>query len=332
VHCPDCGRERVREINFCPECGFPFAELEARLAQEKEETTGWAEKILGKPAEELPTQDSDTITSFLTGVERLKPSRLEEDKFKCERCLTPVNLGTLCPTCGEKLPTVMETDPYLLLVFKSIWRMIFAPRRFSLDFPYPLVGGTMQPYLYPGVFASLFVLTLPFTRVDLWIEELDPTPFILPFIVGFLIAIFAVPALMYISVWMIDTAGRALGGRGIRRRVARTLGAYVIFVTLLGTIGNLGLLALYIGKTKEIRTPQTTLSFHNLFTFARNAERVTLGIILALLFWNFTWAVGSLYRLSWWKAIILALSVLSLLLALWVYFLIFLPVYEGGLL
>ncbi len=335
VFCPDCGRESRPDERICPMCGYPLSDLQKRLRQEEEDSLGWAERIIGKPKIDLQPPKEPPLTSFATGPE---PPKLEQEKDedkgrRCDNCSAKVEIGTLCQNCGDKLPSLFDNDPYLFLVIKDLWRIVVAPRQFATHFPYPVKGGILQPLLYPGVFAGFFVLSLPFSRAISWFGDGDPTMPLLTAFVGILLALIIMPGVVYLSSGLIHLVARILGGRISLRRTIRVVGACMIGLFILGVITNLLRFAsFYFGNQVEGALASSDAVFRETIDFFANRRELTLAIELGIGAWLFSWVFGGLYRLSWWKSIILMIAAYWVLMLSWVYLLIILPLYTGGLL
>jgi RNA polymerase subunit RPABC4/transcription elongation factor Spt4 len=333
VYCPDCGRKSREDEDFCPVCGYPLGKLRERLAAEEQVAMGWAQRVLGiKPVGPEPPKEP-SLVSFTTGEETRVEKPEDEKGLLCERCKTRVQLGTICPKCGDRLPVISDDDPYLYYVFTKIWRMLFAPRYFALTFPYPVAGGTLQPLLYPGIFIAFFVLSLPFSRPEGWIEEQNVAGILVPTFVAFLACILGMPLLMHLTVLLTNSVCVLLGGTGSYRRTIRVASAGVIWLAIYGTLRNLALYGFYLARI-ELR------GFIDVyFPFSSVTEPVQIMTpflmigALVLIGWQYAWTFGGLHRLNWWKTIIMTFSTyVAILWWVWIYIIIILPLRASGLL
>jgi len=332
LFCPDCGSRAKDTERFCPACGYPLERLRRRLEEEQRDSLGWAERILGRPPTAAEPPRESTLVSFKTGEE---PVKLEEKEkgLKCERCGERVERGTLCSKCGDRLPIIGESDPYFSETIRGFFKMLFAPRHFAINFPYPVSGGTLQPALLPGVFAAFFILTLPLGRPDLWLKSEDPTTPLIPSLVGIPLYVLGTPLLTYLTAWLIHLVGVLLGGSGSFRRALRALSAALVWLLIIGTLRNITLGAMYFIQPTldEILTKQIGLpSSHDL---RRNLTPVATMAGLVLIGWLYSWMFGGLYRLSWWKTLVHTLATyVALLWWTWLFVMVILPLRAGGFL
>ena len=331
MHCPDCGRRHRDGEACCPDCGYPLAALEKRLQEEEQEALGWAEKLLGKPRTETAPPVEIPLTSFATGREE-PPKILEKSRHRCERCGAAVDLGVACPMCGDKLPSLMENDPYIILVLRGLWRMIVAPKEFALSFPYPISGGILQPLLYPGISAALLVFTLPLLRPEALIEVTDPTRTVIPALIGYLASIVLVPVLVYVSAWIIDLVGKLLGSTVPLRRTIRIAGAYIFWLLILGMLYHFVVFGVYEAQAHVAGRERDAAWIVNLYRTLEREYQWILGALLLLFGWIFAWAFGGLFRLSWWKSLILLISTYCFLVPAWIFLLVIFPLHAAGLL
>lgn len=327
MFCPDCGRESTDSERFCPDCGYPLRELVNQLESEKDASVGWADRIVRRPeisqAEPVELVDSYSETGYDEEDER--------QGLRCLRCGVPISPGTLCPSCGEKLPSVGESDNYISHVLKSFFQIIFKPRLFALMLPYPTSGGTLQPYLYPGVFASIFVLTLPLNRPELWLEGDDTTRAIVPFILCFLVYIFLVPLIVYLTNLLIHGVAIILGTKGIFKRTVRATSALMIWFLIFGIIFNLIALGVYLVGPEGIAFDQYIVDVYAGWKMM-GQYRIYIIIGIALIIgWLLGWMIAGLYRMSWWQIIIHMLATyIALYFWVWLFVLIGVPLELGG--
>jgi len=334
LFCPDCGRYSTDSDHFCTICGFPLEKLRQTLDNEKKAELGWAEKIVGKPDVKSVEPPDPPLISYATGKETPRQKKEEEqESFKCERCGIKTGVGTMCPNCGETLPSLIDNDPYLSLVLKNFFRMILAPRHYATKFPYPITGGTLQPLLWPGVFAAIFVLTLPFARSEQWLERGDPTQPLLPAFVGIPLYVLGTPVLVYLSTGLIYLISKLLGGTASYRRTARVFSGGLIIIFIYGIVRNIFTFLFYLGTPRIHRLVPPEIDIRIIKELSQSVERALLVFFLAFIGWQFMWAFGGLNRLSWWKTLILFLaSYVAVLWWLWLYTMVLLPLNLGGLL
>ncbi len=331
MFCPDCGRDCDDSDNSCPLCGYPLNDLRQRLAGEERESLGWAEKIVGKPEDKSEEPPDDSLVSFATGKEKPREDEKEKDDLKCERCGAKVGIGVMCPGCGDRLPTLGESDPYLTYIFLGLWRMIVAPRNFALNFPYPVKGGTLQAFWVPGIFAGIYILTLPLSRPASMLHSENPVnPFALG-LVGLAVYVLAVPPLLYLTTGLIHWTAKILGGRAPFRRTARIAGAGLIGLLILGIFRNLIFLLFFFVRTMAFQILENRFGFELSYDSGQDTWRILLILIIIFAGWQYAWMFGGLHRLAWWKTIVHFLATyVALLWWIWTAVLIVIPLRIAG--
>jgi hypothetical protein len=332
VYCPDCGRKAGDPERFCPFCGYPLARLGKRLEREKEDSLGWAERLVGRPSVEAAPPPESPLVSFKTGPEPKSKQGDEEDARRCERCGAKADIGALCPKCGDRLPSLTEGDPYLDLVFRSFLRMTLAPKHFALSLAYPVTGGIIQPLLYPGVFAALFLLTLPLSYWQWWPEAGGPTRPFTAALVGAPLSVFGVPILVYLTSGFAHLVGQLLGGHVPFRRTIRVVGAGIIWLLVLGTVLHLARFGVAVSFPDLAEKLKEGESLERLAWLWSRQRIILATLLIVLVAWEYAWAVGGLFWLTWWKAAILLIATYWLIAVTWLFFLVILPLQAGGLL
>ena len=325
MFCPDCGSETGDAGQFCPACGYPIADLIERLDREEKEAMGWAEKIVGKSNFDLKPPSEPPLATFSPEPEPLPEDRESVEHRKCYACGSEVGYASLCPHCGDKLPGILDADPFLPLVFNGLWKIFIAPAHFAQSFPYPVRGGTTQPLLYPGIFAGLLILSIPFSRAELWLGRIGTTVPMIAAIVGFILSIVLSPVLIWLSAGLINMVSRVLGGQVRMNRTIRVFGAVVIFVTIIGIVVNFIDFAIY-------KWPSDNLSFQIFLDRLATRRELVQAVILGIGAWLFSWIFGGLARFPWWKAVIMCFASYWILVLGWLYLLVVLPLHAGGLL
>lgn len=320
MFCPDCGRESKKSERFCPSCGYPLELLEKRLVREKEESIGWVERILTKPPE---TDKTEKKTEPEPVIE--EPSVIFEPDFErkgniCQNCGKEAGFGVICPHCGDRLPNISINDPYITTILKNLISGIFGPRRFAVNFPYPVYGGTMVPLLYPGIFASIFITSIPFLlSVREENSDLGLPSFAKVFMLFPLYIIFT-PILVYLTAGFVHIFGMILGGHAAFPRTLRVCAAAIILALIAGTILNIAVFGVgwffndfhgFITDDSGIVTLRKLIRDH--------PGAIMLGIS-GLLAWEYAWMYGGLFRLSWWKTIIHAILTFWVVIIAWTYY------------
>lgn len=325
MFCPDCGREAPDDNSFCPICGYPLKKLARRIEQDKIDAMGWAEKIVGKPQFEEKPPDDEKVVSFITGKEAPPPEEEKKGLF-CERCENRIDVGVMCSSCGDRLPFHSDFDPFLISTLMGFWKLIFAPRSFAINFPYPIKGGIIQPVLYPGVAAAVFILTLPLVYMHLSLGPVQRAMYIIPSIIGFVLAMFVIPVLVYLSAGLIHFVAQLIGGKCQFRRTVRVFAAGILWILILGILHNLIRWGLHF--LAPLITDLIRPYYRTDFNVDQSLEQVRILAVIGLFIigWLYTWAFGSLYRLRWWAAIVLAFATyIPILWFPWMYLLILLP-------
>lgn len=332
MFCPDCGREAIDCDLYCPICGYPLDLLEQKIEREKIEALGWAERIVGKPRIEEPPQSEESVISFVTGPH----VPVEKDKKKglfCDRCGSRIEVGVMCASCGDRLPFHADSDPFVSASLRGFIKLIFAPRSFAINFPYPVSGGIIQPILYPGVVASLFILSLPLARYEMVLRSDNSARIIVPVIAGFILSMILTPLLVYLSAGLIHGFAIVLGGKCQFRRTVRVFAAGIFWIFMLGLLYNLIKFGLFFIKPvlgdyiKQYYNPiLMPIPMMSLWRPLFIAHLISIG-------WLFGWAYGGLYRLRWWNAVILTIAAYFPFIApAWLYLLLLLPLRYSGLL
>jgi hypothetical protein len=331
LFCPDCGREAPDDNSFCPICGYPLAKLAGRIEQDKIDGMGWAEKIVGKPQFEEKPPGDEKVVSFITGKEAPPPEEEKKGLF-CERCEKRIDIGVMCASCGDRLPFHSDFDPFLLSAISSFWKMALAPRSFAINFPYPIKGGIIQPVLYPGVAAAVFILTLPLVYFHLLVRPGERAIYLIPVIIGFVLSMLVIPVLVYLSSGLIHFVAQLIGGKCQFRRTVRVFAAGILWILILGIIHNLIRWGMFTLKPLLIEYIQPYFSQGPLDTGNKDWVRQLVVFGLLIIGWLYTWAFGSLYRLRWWVAIVFTLATyIPILWIPWVYLLVILPLRASGL-
>ncbi|MCX6645386.1 MAG: zinc-ribbon domain-containing protein [bacterium] len=347
MFCPDCGREAIDRDMFCPICGYPIDLLAQKIEREKIEVLGWAERIVGKPKIKETPQPEQSVISFVTGP-HVPTDESEKKGMFCERCGSKIDIGVMCSACGDRLPFHSDSDPFLGASFRGLMKMIFAPRSFAINFPYPVYGGITQPILYSGVLASLFILSLPLTHYNLLLRPGNNAPIIIPAVVGFILSMILVPVLVYLSAGLIHTFATILGGKCQFRRTVRVFAAGIFWLFLLGLLNNLTMLGFFYLKPLllDFLSGNTNGSLAYEILSSRGSSNQLLLPISMFEFWRiillthiigigwlFGWAYGSLYRLRWWNSIILTLIIyFPFIMPTWLFLLLYLPLKASGFL
>ena len=333
MYCPDCGRKSQSRERYCPECGYPISALSTCLEKEKEASLGWAEKLIGKPKIEIVPPKEPPLASFATGREEPVKAPAKTGRI-CARCGADVELTSVCPECNDKLPSVFENDPFMGLVLRGIFQMIVRPAEFALNFPYPATGGTIQPLFYPAIASAFLVLTLPLGRPDAWIKIQDFSDVYIPIVTAFLGSIIITPLLLHISSWAVNVVAGVLDSPVTLRRTIRVAGAYVFWLMLIGIVYNLMIFGLYEARAhfREPFLTYTDYDLNALFASVTKAYQFLFAAYLAAFGLQYGRAFGGLYRLSWWKTVFLAVSTYGVLMPVWLYLMVLLPLHSAGLL
>jgi hypothetical protein len=309
----------------CPDCGYPLSSLEKTLIFEKEASMGWAEKIITVPVKvPIPPPDAP-LTSFACG--KIEPeTEPKQGSFRCERCGFPVELGDVCPHCKDKLPGIIDNDPYIALALRSLIRIILAPRQFALKFPYPMSGGILQALLYPGIAAAFMVVTYFLMTPEVWLNGPDAGLIIIPSLIEFMSAMIIVPGLIYFSSWFIGAVGKAMGSRVPVRRIIRIGGALVIWAMILGFFYHLIFLGLFSVQSHQFQEQTEAIhSGHNSFQRFFEFHQEFSFLFTFFYAWYFSWTMGPLFRFKNGKLAAFLLITFVVLAFVWAYFLVLLP-------
>lgn len=332
MFCPDCGREALDGDGFCIICGYPLDLLEKKIDQEKIDSLGWAERIVGKPRVKDELKTDDSVSSFTTGPQ-VSDADDEKKGLFCERCGTRIEVGVMCAACGDRLPYHADSDPFLDSSFKNLFRMIFGPRNFAVNFPYPVSGGTIQPMLYPGVIASLFILTIPLVNYGMLLRPIDNSRIVLTAVAGFILCVILVPAMVYLSAGLIHIFASIIGGKAQFRRAVRIFAAGMFWLLMFGLLHNLFRWGYFFLRPFY---KMYLSDYYNPILFdipGLDFRRIAIFSTIIILGWLFGWAYGGLYRLKWWQALILTLIIFfPFILPSWFFALILLPLKASGLL
>jgi hypothetical protein len=293
---------------------------------------GWAERIVMKPPVAEAPKTDHPIISFTTGQQYPQVEDAKKGMF-CERCGKAVQPGVMCASCGDHLPFHADSDPFLSASFQGLFRMIFGPRGFAINFPYPVSGGIIQPILYPAVLASIFVITLPLIYFRTLLSPGDHGNIILMAVFGFILCILLVPLLVYSSAGLIHVIATILGGKCQFRRTVRVFAAGILWILIIGLINNLARWGFfYLRPLVSDFFDYYSYPASQLFPDIPWLRLLTLSFI-SIVGWLFTWAFGGLYRLRWWNAIILTIAAyIPFILTSWAYLLLYLPLRASGLL
>ncbi|HDS31168.1 MAG TPA: hypothetical protein ENN67_09010, partial [Firmicutes bacterium] len=299
MYCPDCGRLSKGDDEFCPSCGYPLSELIERLKKEEEDKLGWAEKIAGKPKFAVKPPPEPPLATFAPIPE--PPAEPVKTARTCDMCGAEVKYGAMCQHCGDKLPGLMESDPFLYFTFNGIWRMFFTPKFFASNFPYPVTGGTTQPLLYPGIFAALFIFSIPLAYADKWLDRPDnPLPMIVG-VTGFIMSIIFTPVLVYLSAGLIHIVAKALGRNLVFKRTLRVFASVVSGVLVIGLVINLIRFALiYFELDISATTLTDIIEPHEFLPDIFDRKEFVHAILLIAGAWLYSWMFGGLYRFAWW--------------------------------
>lgn len=333
MFCPDCGHESIGPERFCNICGFPLGRLKKRLDTEEQAALGWAEKIVGKPKQKTELPPDAPVISYSTGREQQTEVETEGDRLRCERCGTKVALGIMCPACGDKLPMLSESDHFLPLVLAGLWRMLVAPRHFALNLGYPVKGGTIQPILYSGVFAALFILTLPLSRPELLFETENPVRPVATALVGLVFYVLGIPPLVYLTGGLIHWIAVILGGRAPFRRTLRVAAAGFICLMILGIVRNIIIFAFYFPRPFLVDFLAERIGVDLSEASAGAFGHLLFIALIIFAGWQFAWLFGGLHRLAWWKTMVHFLATyMALLWWFWILIMIVIPYRVAGFL
>jgi hypothetical protein len=333
MFCPDCGKQSKSGEDFCPSCGYPLYKLEERLKEEEEASLGWAEKIVGKPKIGVKPPPEPPLATFASTPEPSPETDEEKRARTCDICGTEVEYGTHCRKCGDKLPSLMDSDPFLHETFSGLWRMLFGPRFFAQNFPYPVSGGTTQPLLYPGIIAALFVLSVPMASAEKWLGKPEGTLPILVGIAGFILSVIFTPVLVYLSAGFMNIVARVIGRSLPYRRTLRVFASVTIGVLLLGLIINLLRFGLFYNQPAITKSAaQNGIALPAAISWLAAHRELIQAVMLAFGAWMYAWIFGGLFRFSWWKTLILVFATYWLITIVWAAVYVFEPLYFGGLL
>lgn len=335
MFCPDCGYESNDKPDFCEICGYPVGALLSKLREEKLSGIGWAQRIIGVPKKEPEIIIEEKPVSFVTGESFEEIRKKDAEETKCERCGAKAVVGSICESCGDKLPGLIDNDPYLSLITRGFWSLVFSPRQFAVNLPYPYKSGLIQPTLWPAVFGSIFVFTYPIERISIWYgrhEQFEPVWSVIIFYA--VLALLAIPVLVYLSAGVMHVLGKLLGGKCQFKRTVRITGAIILHLFLIGSIFHIIRYFSYIWGFEPImnlvyRSWKYTLT--GLESDINWGMLVTITIIIPG--WHAGWIIAGLYRVNWWKAILITLiGYYGILFWVWSWAYIAIPLKYGGLL
>lgn len=330
MFCPDCGFDARGNESACPLCGYPLRKLRDRLVSDAEASLGWAERIVGKPQYEAVVEVKEILLSFVTGEERSNKKDSEKELI-CERCGKKFELGSFCSYCGDRLPGLFQKDPYLYCVLRSPFQLLFSPRHFSINFPYPFKGGIVQPTLVTGVLAFILILIYPFGRIDEWIGRNDTFSPNFPFFISYsLICLIVIPVLVYLSAGSAHVIATFLSGRAQLRRTVRVMGAIFFWILTAGIMVNLCNLLIYDIHSESPLFNRTLTEFGLIHSASKPLWKTVTGIILIAPVWAYGWAIGGLYRLKWPFAVLHALITYIVISLTWAIVLVAIPLSVGG--
>ena len=341
MYCPDCGRDAREDEKTCPACGYPISSLRTRLRLEHEASIGWAQKIVGIPEFVKIDVAGEKVVSFATDSEKQEERDDAERHKNCARCGAPVEIEAICPNCGDRLPSIIGDDPFTLLTFLGVFRLVFSPSHFGSNLTFPRKGGYIQPILWPGVLAAIFIFSYPFARIDEWAGRSGRFMPDLPVFVGLaLIYMPIIPIVVYLSAGFSHIVAIMLGGFAQFVRNVRLTGAILFWMLLGGSFLHILQYSAFFINPFKYRLMEMIIGGDGVENFTKMLD-ISDSIewqlpILALVLipgWIYGWAYGGLYRLSWWKAAIHAIIVYFLILAwVWISLVMVLPMKLGGLL
>jgi hypothetical protein len=331
MYCPDCGRTSQDRERFCPDCGYPVSALAICIEKEKEAKLGWAEKIIGVPKIDLLPPDETPLTSFATGKEPVNIKKKEG--AVCQRCGADVQMESLCPECGDKLPGIFENDPFMAVLFRGLLQMTLKPAEYASNFPYPMTGGTIQPLLYPAVVTAFLVLTLPLGRPEMWMPSRDAGEVYIPIITSFLGAIVVTPILIYLSSWLVNLIALIIQTNVPLKRIVRVTGAFIFWLILFAALFNLFMFNFYEFQlhNRDMFLKLSHADLRALFVSTADNSKFLFAAMLVIFALQYGRALGGLYRFSFLKTVILAVSTCCILIPIWLYLIIVLPLLASGL-
>ncbi len=294
---------------------------------------GWAERIIGKPEVETTDPENPPVVSYVSGEEKASTETDDDERFRCSMCGTVAEIGTMCQTCGDTLPTRTDQDPYIWLVLRNSLHLILAPRHYAVNLPYPIKGGNLQPVLYPGIFAAFFVIALPFSRASVWLYRTAYDIPIEPSLIAIPMYVLGIPILVFLSAGLAYMVARMLGGHASFSRTVRALSGGLIILLIIGIFRFvLGYIA--IANTRNIELILERLyNPVEVMTLVQYGERMATIFTIFIAGWYYAWIVGGLHRLAWWKTIVHTLATyVAVLFWIWLYILQILPLNAGHLL
>ncbi|MFH1675603.1 MAG: hypothetical protein ABIC40_01170 [bacterium] len=325
MFCVDCGRESKKTDRYCPSCGYPLELLEKRIVKEKEESIGWVERILTK-SDEIEKPVKEPVIESLPSTEVFTEDLIAEKRpILCESCGEEVGYGTICPKCGDRLPFISINDSFISSVLHGFASIIFSPRQFAIGLPYPFSGGTMAPLVYPGIFASIFIISLPLTLIDSNRNFVIGLGDLAPLFILFPVYLFVSPILVYLSIGLAHAMGIILGGHVAFRRTLRVGSAALIWTFIIGAIANL----------LSFVTRWVIFQFHGFFGSSsiiiladkihRDHPWIFSMPIIVFLAWMYAWWFGGLFRLNWWKAVLHLILSFWIVIIIWAYSAVIFP-------
>ena len=302
LFCPDCGTDLKKSDKFCSTCGYPADALTKRIEFEKNSSIGWAERIIGKkPGSDEIVLPEGKLHTFTDVSDSIPESDKEKSDLRCETCGSKVEHGTLCPACGERLPTLSESDNFFAAVMSKFFKLIFAPRYFAQTLPYPLKGGTMQALWIPAIITGLYILTLPAARPFMHLHKYENYGAMGLGLIGMTVYILFTPLLLFLTSGLNHWVAVLFGGHAPFRRTVRVTGAGLAVLMTLGLIRNI------VTAFAHLIDPDLLLPLFIQELSESPEKGYVRFIVYALIIiggWYHCWLIGGLHRLSWWKAVI----------------------------
>lgn len=254
-----------------------------------------------------------------------------KEKQQCERCGALIEPASICPTCGDKLPSLFQSDPFISLFFKNFFAMFHSPRYFTLSFPYPYTEGITYPILVSGIAAAIFIITLPMIHPAVVLNPKAKTDFLMVSIFGAIGALLIVPLLTYFSSLFIDYFARIFGGKAPVRRTIRIIGAYLTAILITGILFHFFMFGFYWFQlpASQLGNPHVISTIYK--TILRSYSLILIAVI-TILGWLYSWSLGNLYRLSFWNMFLFVLMTYPVLVLIWIIVLIIIPLRNSGIL